>query len=159
MSQAPADNDAAQTERGGTFSTLTADGSDLSIDFAHFPLDATIKYVAQNGLDPRYPPRNVIKDPSVDDAPHAQAHEDESARDKMEEASGFAPRTRSATSSQADRHPSNDNEEIQFFDQEEEHAHLAAIATQHYQSQPPPKEIEVIVNFLHRCHRGGTSIC
>lgn len=44
-----------------------------------------------------------------------------------------------------------------FFDAQEADAYLASVAEQHFESQPQPKEGEIVVQFLYRCRTGGTS--
>lgn len=42
-----------------------------------------------------------------------------------------------------------------FFDVQEADSYLASLASRHFVSQPPPKEGEVVVQFLYRCRAGG----
>lgn len=45
-----------------------------------------------------------------------------------------------------------------FFDAQEADHYLATVASRHFASQPPPKEGEVVVQFLYRCRAGGESL-
>jgi hypothetical protein len=42
-----------------------------------------------------------------------------------------------------------------FFDAQEADDYLANVASRHFANQPPPKEGEVVVQFLYRCRAGG----
>lgn len=42
-----------------------------------------------------------------------------------------------------------------FFDVHEADNYLATVASKHFAAQPPPKEGEVVVQFLYRCRTGG----
>lgn len=42
-----------------------------------------------------------------------------------------------------------------FFDTQEADSYLATLAGRHFTNQPPPKEGEVVVQFLYRCRAGG----
>jgi hypothetical protein len=42
-----------------------------------------------------------------------------------------------------------------FFDAQEADNYLATVASRHFAAQPPPKEGEVVVQFLYRCRAGG----
>ena len=156
MSQAPGDRDAGQREKGGTCVHLTFkdDASpDMSVNFADFPLDATLKYMVHHGIEPHYPPRSMIRDPSLADEPEPPVQNPRNEK-QTDEVTESAPLTRSATAHTTERH--REEGHPHFFDRDEEHTHLAAMATKHYNSLPPPKEIDTIVNFLHRCHRGDS---
>lgn len=119
-------------------------------------MSATHKYLVQHGLVPEYPPAQQLRDPRAGDAPPSVP--DDTPADEPganENASGGAVRTRSAASqSEAPEAPGHE-----FFDSSDEHAKLAALATEHYQMQPPPREADVLVAFLHRCRRGGAWMC
>ena len=156
MRQAPGDRDAGQREKGGTCVHLTFkdDASpDMSVNFADFPLDATLKYMVHHGIEPHYPPRSMIRDPSLADEPEPPVQNPRNEK-QTDEVTESAPLTRSATAHTTERH--REEGHPHFFDRDEEHTHLAAMATKHYNSLPPPKEIDTIVNFLHRCHRGDS---
>ena len=42
-----------------------------------------------------------------------------------------------------------------FFDADAATNYLSQVATQHFASQPPPKEGEVVVGFLYKCRAKG----
>lgn len=42
-----------------------------------------------------------------------------------------------------------------FYDAEAATSYLGAVAGKHFAHQPPPKEGEVVVQFLYRCRAGG----
>ena len=164
MSQVQGDKDSSQREKGNVYFPeciiwlgKVSDEAlpDLSANFADFPLDATIKYLTHHGIDPQYPPQNMIQDPDVgkesqDSRSETQFKEQEDTDDVQDS----ARRTRSTTSN-TDRRKEDDP--WHFYNHDDEHTYLASLATGHYQARPPPKEIDVIVGFLHRCHRAGTS--
>lgn len=156
MSQVQGDRDAGQREKSGTYVHLMFEDDaspDMSVNFADFPLDATFKYLVHHGIEPHYPSKSMIRDPSLADEPETFIQDTEYEK-KTDEATESVPLTRSATAHTSERH--REEGHPYFFDRDEEHAHLAAMANRHYNSLPPPKEIDVIVNFLHRCHRGDS---
>ena len=156
MSQVQGDRDAGQREKSGTYVHLMFEDDaspDMSVNFADFPLDATFKYLVHHGIEPHYPSKSMIRDPSLADEPETFIQDTEYEK-KTDEATESVPLTRSATAHTSERH--REEGHPHFFFCFEEHAHLAAMANRHYNSLPPPKEIDVIVNFLHRGHRGDS---
>lgn len=111
--------------------------------------------MVHNGIEPDYPPRHAIQDPDVVHTAEEdmQKYMDTHKNEEDEGEQGVSSRTRSATNT--DRHRVKDDD--RFFDHEDEFSYLASLATEHYQSLPPPKETDIIVGFLHRCRRAGTS--
>ncbi|WFD22829.1 hypothetical protein MEQU1_001506 [Malassezia equina] len=143
-----------------TYLTLTLEATEgtsaaHSINFADLSFDATIKYLAQHRIDPQYPPRSMVQDPRAGVSHEAPAQEEpmEEAQEPISEDQGVASRTRSSTT-----HPerAQDADAVHFFDRDDEHEHLAALANEHFHAMPMPKETDVIVGFLHRCRRAGT---
>ncbi|WFD19220.1 hypothetical protein MCAP1_001443 [Malassezia caprae] len=129
----------------------TEGSSSYSINFSDLPFDATIKYLAQHQIEPQYPPRTMLQDPRIDAPPEAPSQEETSGetQEPMNDDQGVASRTRSSTT-QSDRARDGD---VHYFDRDDEHEHLAALANEHFHSVPMPKETDIIVGFLHRCRR------
>jgi len=128
-----------------------------AVNFDELPFEATVKYLAMNGIHMHYPPQGLVQDPRTEGEP-SYAHEEELPEEQPENTeeaeSGTMLRTRSATSERRRQHETKD--ETQFFDKDAAHSHFAAIATEHYNAQPPPKESDMVVSFLYRCRVGGT---
>ena len=117
MSQVQGDKDSSQREKGNVYFPeciiwlgKVSDEAlpDLSANFADFPLDATIKYLTHHGIDPQYPPQNMIQDPDVgkesqDSRSETQFKEQEDTDDVQDS----ARRTRSTTSN-TDRRKEDD---------------------------------------------------
>jgi len=155
MSQVASDASAREKRTHLVLTLETTEGtSEHSINFSDFPFDATIKYLTQHQIDPQYPPRSMLQDPCIGAPPEAPSQEEtaEEKQDPMNEDQGMASRTRSSTT-QSDRARDGD---VHYFDHDDEHVHLAALANEHFHSMPMPKETDVIVGFLHRCRRAGT---
>ncbi|WFD29980.1 hypothetical protein MSPP1_000994 [Malassezia sp. CBS 17886] len=132
---------------------ITQDASGkTAIDFSDLPFRATSKYLIQHELGPGYPARALLQDPRTEHLTDQDVTQTdpvvEAADDEMRHQSGVM-RTRHA---QAERRADARSEtETVFFDPNDAHDRLSAIATEHYAATPPPKESDAIVGFLYRC--------
>ncbi|KAJ1035043.1 hypothetical protein NDA18_000645 [Ustilago nuda] len=129
------------------------------VDFDALPSEVVQSYVSFYDLAQSYPPQESSQDSSSNGRKHkARAASPVSAPSSRKRAAAENSAADTAAALGANASKANQDEIAcppHFFDADAATNYLSHVATQHFASQPAPKEGEVVVGFLYKCRAKG----